>query len=72
MSNLDDKVRGGANQAVGRVKQAAGDLTGDEKLKGEGEGQELAGKGQEALGKAKETVAEGLKKAADAVKGSGS
>ena len=32
------------DKAKGRVKQAAGDLTDDEELKAEGEGDELAGK----------------------------
>ena len=48
------------DQARGRVKQAAGDLTDDDDLKAEGKLDELGGKAKEAL--------EGMKdKAADAV-----
>jgi uncharacterized protein YjbJ (UPF0337 family) len=48
------------DQAKGRVKQAAGDLTNDEDLKSEGKLDEMGGKAKEAL--------EGLKdKAAGAV-----
>jgi uncharacterized protein YjbJ (UPF0337 family) len=38
-----------ADQAKGRVKQAVGDLTGDERLKGEGEADEAAGKAKKVI-----------------------
>jgi uncharacterized protein YjbJ (UPF0337 family) len=37
------------DQAKGRVKQAAGDLTDDDDLKRDGKGDELLGKAKEAL-----------------------
>ena len=71
MSSTDDKVRGTTNQVAGRVKKAVGDLTGDQDLQAEGEGQEIAGTGQKALGDAKQAVGNALHNAANAVKGSG-
>lgn len=38
-----------SDQAKGRVKQAAGDLTGNDRLKGEGKADELTGKVKEAV-----------------------
>jgi uncharacterized protein YjbJ (UPF0337 family) len=42
------------DQAKGRVKQAAGDLTDDKDLKREGKADEAAGKVKEFLGNAKD------------------
>jgi uncharacterized protein YjbJ (UPF0337 family) len=56
MGSTGDKIKGTANEAAGRVKKAAGDLTGNNRLKAEGAGQEVKGKMQKASGKAKETV----------------
>ena len=56
MSNKD--------QAKGRIKQAAGDLTGDRELKEEGRLDEQSGKVKEAMGDAKDK----LDDAVDAVK----
>lgn len=72
MGQAEDKARGAGNEAVGRIKQAAGDLTGNTDLKAEGEVQELKGEGQTALGKAKDAVGDALGAASDAVKRAGS
>lgn len=72
MSSTDDKVTGVGNDAVGKVKQAAGDLTGNENLKAEGEVQEVKGDAQKALGNAKDAVGNAMHNVANAVKGSGS
>lgn len=61
MSSTTDKVKGVANQAIGKVKQGVGEATNDSELKGEGKIQETKGDLQEGLGKAKDAV----KKAAD-------
>lgn len=71
MSSTDDKARGTGNDVVGRVKQAAGDLTGDSNLKAEGETQEVKGDAQKALGNAKDAVGNAMHNVANAVKGSG-
>lgn len=57
-------MSGEADQAKGRVKQAAGDLTGNEDLEREGERDEAAGKAKEFIGDAKES----LEDAVDSVK----
>jgi uncharacterized protein YjbJ (UPF0337 family) len=52
------------DQAKGRVKQAAGDLTGDDRLHREGKADELAGKAKDGL----DTAADKLRDAVDTVK----
>jgi uncharacterized protein YjbJ (UPF0337 family) len=44
-------MAGEVDRAKGHVKQAVGELTGDEDLKREGEIDESSGKAQEAVGK---------------------
>ena len=57
-------MSGETDQAKGRVKQAAGDLTGNDDLEREGELDETAGKAKELIGDAKES----LEDAVDSVK----
>jgi len=71
MGSTDDKVHGTGNEAVGNVKQVAGQATGDGKLEAEGKAQQAKGEAQQALGKAKEAIGDALKNAGDALKGSG-
>lgn len=47
-------MSGEADQAKGRVKQAAGDLTGDDELRREGEQDETAGKVKDTIDGAKD------------------
>jgi uncharacterized protein YjbJ (UPF0337 family) len=61
MSSTNDKIKGVANQAAGKVKQGVGEATNDRALKGEGKAQEAKGKIQKAVGDAKSAI----KKAAD-------
>ncbi len=42
-------MSGETDEAKGRVKQAAGDLTDDKDLKREGKGDEIAGKAKDAI-----------------------
>lgn len=44
------------DQAKGKIKQAAGDLTGDRDLKREGKADETAGRAKEALGDVKNKI----------------
>jgi uncharacterized protein YjbJ (UPF0337 family) len=55
-----DRVEGAANQAKGGLKEAAGKLTGDEKLKAEGKADKAAGKVQNAVGGVKDKIRETL------------
>ena len=52
----NDRLEGIGKQAVGAVKEAAGKVTGDAKLKAEGKADKLAGKVQNAVGGAKDAL----------------
>lgn len=61
--------RGGKiDQAKGRVKQAIGDLTGNDKLKAEGEVDETVGDAKTAIGGAQKKVAAAVASVGRAVK----
>ena len=51
-----DRVEGAARNIGGKIKEAAGKLTGDEKLKAEGRADQVAGKVQNAVGGLKDTL----------------
>lgn len=51
-----DRIEGSAKNMGGKVKEAAGDLTGDEKLKAEGKADQMEGKVQNAVGGAKDAM----------------
>lgn len=53
-----DRIEGSARQAKGAVKEAAGKLTGDAKLKAEGRADKVAGKVQNAVGGVKDAATE--------------
>jgi uncharacterized protein YjbJ (UPF0337 family) len=56
MGSTRDRIEGEGNKAAGKVKQAAGDLTDNERLREEGQRQEGKGTVQSAIGKAKDFV----------------
>ena len=51
-----DRIAGSANQAKGAIKEAAGKLTGDAKLKAEGAADKAKGQVQNAIGGAKDAI----------------
>ena len=51
-----DRVEGAAKNMGGKVKEAAGNVTGDEKLKAEGKADQVAGKVQNAVGGIKDSL----------------
>jgi len=57
-----DRIKGAANQAKGSIKEAAGKMTGDAKLKSEGKADKVAGKIQNAVGGAKDAARDAMKK----------
>ena len=68
-----EQVKGKLNEAVGSVKQGVGNMTGDNRMKAEGDAQEAKGKGQGFVGGVKEKakdVGDTIKGAADAMKDS--
>jgi uncharacterized protein YjbJ (UPF0337 family) len=66
MGATTDKIKGTANEAIGKAKQGAGEATGSDRLQGEGAAQELKGKGQKAVGDAKQAAKDAANKVADA------
>ena len=52
----ENRVEGMASTIGGKVESAAGNLTGDEKLKADGLVDKVSGKAQNAYGSAKDTV----------------
>ena len=61
MSSNTDKMKGSANEAIGKAKQGVGNAVGSNKMKGEGALQEAKGDVQQAVGKTKDAI----KKAVD-------
>ena len=55
-----DRVAGAAKQAKGKLKEAAGKVTGDEKLRTEGQADKVEGKVQNTFGGLKDKAREAL------------
>ena len=55
-----DRIAGAGKQAKGAVKDAAGKITGDEKLKAEGKADKAEGKVQNTIGGLKDKAREAL------------
>jgi uncharacterized protein YjbJ (UPF0337 family) len=68
MSGTTDKIKGIANETIGKAKQGIGEATGSDRLQGEGALQEAKGHAQKAVGDAKNATKEAVDKAADAAK----
>src|SRR4029079_15821803 len=66
MGSTPDKIKGTANEAIGKAKQGIGEATGNERLEGEGVIQEVKGKGQKAVGDAKDAAKDAINRAAAA------
>jgi uncharacterized protein YjbJ (UPF0337 family) len=56
-----NRIEGSFDQTKGKVKEKAGDLTGDDKLKGEGIAEQVGGKIKSAVGGIKDKIRETLK-----------
>jgi uncharacterized protein YjbJ (UPF0337 family) len=54
----EDRVKGAADKAKGAIKQTAGEITGDEKLKTEGAVDKAKGKAESTLGGIKDALRE--------------
>jgi len=52
----EDRMKGSMKEAKGNVKEAAGKATGDEKLKREGQADQVEGKVQNTVGGVKDAV----------------
>lgn len=51
-----DRIEGAARNLGGKAKEAAGKVTGDEKLKAEGKADQISGKIQNAVGGVKDSL----------------
>jgi uncharacterized protein YjbJ (UPF0337 family) len=51
-----DRMKGSATNMGGKVKEGAGKVTGDQKLKTEGKGDQAKGKVRNAVGSIKDTL----------------
>jgi uncharacterized protein YjbJ (UPF0337 family) len=51
-----DRIEGAAKNMGGKIKEAAGKVTGDEKLKAEGRADQLEGKVQNTVGGVKDAL----------------
>nr|WP_314436401.1 CsbD family protein [uncultured Brevundimonas sp.] len=51
-----DRIEGAAKNIGGKIKEAAGKVTGDRKLEAEGKADQVAGKVQNAVGGAKDAL----------------
>ena len=63
-----DELEGKTEQAKGKVKQAVGDLTDNERLHDEGVADEAAGNIQEGFGKAKRKVGDAIEDIGEQIK----
>jgi uncharacterized protein YjbJ (UPF0337 family) len=57
-----DRVEGAAKNMKGKIKEAAGKVTGDAKLKSEGRADQVAGKVQNAVGGVKDAIRDATRK----------
>ena len=51
-----DRIKGSAEQAKGKIKEVAGKVTGDSKLRSEGKTDQVKGKIQNAVGGVKDAL----------------
>ena len=63
-----DELEGKSESIKGKVKEAAGDLSDNERLRNEGLADEASGKAQEAFGRTRRKVGETLEDIADDIK----
>lgn len=67
----NDEVEGKFDQVKGKVKQGVGDLTGDDRMRAEGEVDEASGETQETWGKVKRGVGDTVDAVGDAISNAG-
>jgi uncharacterized protein YjbJ (UPF0337 family) len=63
-----DELDGRIDKVKGKMKQAAGDLTDDERLHDEGVADEAAGSVQEGFGRAKRKIGEAIEDVGEDIK----
>ena len=63
-----DELKGKAEKTKGKAKRALADVTGDERLRNEGEVDETAGRVRETIGKGRRQVGETVEKIGKKIK----
>ena len=63
-----DELEGKAEALKGKIKQATGELTDDERLKDEGIADEAAGKAQDAIGRGRRKAGEFIEEIGKSIK----
>ena len=56
---IKEKIKGNANQAIGKSKAVIGKMFDDKELEAKGRAQNIKGSGQEFIGDAKDTLKKG-------------
>jgi uncharacterized protein YjbJ (UPF0337 family) len=67
--SLEDKIKATAKDAEGRLQAAAGDLTGDDHLKAEGQAKQVQAHLMDAAGSLKDKVQHAAETVGDAIEG---
>jgi len=67
--SLEDKVKAAAKNAEGRLQAAAGDITGDERMKAEGEAKQVQSHLMDAAGTLKDKVQQAAASVGEAIDG---
>jgi uncharacterized protein YjbJ (UPF0337 family) len=62
MGSTTDKIKGTANEAIGKAKQGIGEAVGSDKMKVEGAAQEAKGEVQKGIGAAKSAIKDAANK----------
>lgn len=68
MSGTSDKIKGAANEAIGKAKQGVGEAVGSDRMKADGAAQETKGDAQKVMGDAKNATKKAVDDTAEAVK----
>jgi uncharacterized protein YjbJ (UPF0337 family) len=63
-----DEIKGKVEQGQGKVKQAIGKATADERLRDEGRADEIAGEAREDVGRAKRKIGEAIEDVGERIK----
>ena len=64
----EDEIKGRIERAKGKVKERVGDVTGDDRLRGEGKADEMGGNARETFGKGRRKVGEAIHDVGDEIK----
>ena len=67
--SLEDKIKATAKEAEGRLQAAAGDISGDDQMKAEGEAKQVQANLMDAAGSLKDKVQQAAASVGEAIEG---